>query len=57
MFRRLVTALLLSIGLVLIGTPTFAAPPTTETTTVKNGTETFVDVAPTCAGGGPIEEG
>lgn len=56
MFRRIVTALLLSMGLILIGTPAFAAPPTTETTTVKNATETFVDVVPTCAGGGPAYE-
>jgi hypothetical protein len=53
MVRRLITAVLLSAGLLLVGTPAFAEPPTTETTTVKNGSETFVDVVPTCEGGGP----
>ena len=53
MVRRLITALLLITGLIFVGSPAFAGPPTTETTTVKNGTETFVDVVPTCAGGGP----
>lgn len=32
-----------------------ASPPETETTTVK-GTETFVDVVPTCEEGGPLYE-
>lgn len=32
-----------------------ASPPVTETTTTK-GTETFIDVAPTCEEGGPLYE-
>ena len=31
-----------------------AAPPQTETTTQKNVVETFVDVVPSCVGGGPL---
>jgi hypothetical protein len=40
----------------VLALPATAAPPTTETTTEHNVTETFVDVAPTCEGGGPLYE-
>jgi len=33
-----------------------AAPPVTETNNVHGGTETFIDVAPTCEEGGPLYE-
>ena len=49
MFAGLFTA-----GLLLIATPAFAGPPVTETTTAKNVVETFVDVVPSCQGGGPL---
>jgi hypothetical protein len=44
MFRRMLTALM-TVGLLSIGAPAFAAPPETETTVQKNLVETFVDVA------------
>src|SRR4030095_1307523 len=53
MFRR-VFAGLVTAGLLLIATPAFAQPPVTETVTEKNVVETFVDVVPTCEGGGPL---
>src|SRR4029453_1158724 len=53
MFRR-VFARLVTAGLLLIATPAFAQPPVTETVTEKNVVETFVDVVPTCEGGGPL---
>jgi hypothetical protein len=55
MFRRLFSVLLTA-GLLLIATPAFAQPPATETTTERNVTETFIDVVPTCQGGGPEYE-
>ena len=55
MFRRLFIGFLTA-GLLLIATPAFAEPPTTETTTEKNATETFIDVVPTCELGGPAYE-
>jgi len=53
MLRRL-TVLLVTGFLVLLAGPAYAAPPTTTTTTAKNVVETFVDVVPTCEGGGPL---
>src|SRR6266571_4832521 len=53
MIRRLPVGLL-AVGLLLVGAPAFAQPPVTETTHQKNLVETFVDVAPTCEGGGPL---
>jgi hypothetical protein len=53
MLRRL-TVVLLTGFLVLLAGPAYAAPPTTTTTTEKGLVETFVDVAPTCEGGGPL---
>jgi hypothetical protein len=53
MIRRLLVGLL-AVGLLLVGAPAFAQPPVTETTHQKNLVETFVDVAPTCEGGGPL---
>jgi len=53
MFRRL-TVVLLTAFLALIAGPANAAPPTTETNHVKDFVETFVDVVPTCEGGGPL---
>lgn len=52
MIRRLF-AMLLTAFLVLLGGPALASP-VTETTTQKNLVENFVDVVPTCAGGGPL---
>jgi hypothetical protein len=53
MLRRLITALL-AIFLVLLAGPAVAGPPTTQTNTAKNLVESFVDVVPTCEGGGPL---
>jgi len=53
MVRRLLVGLL-AVGLLLVGAPPFAQPPVTETTTQKNLVETFVDVVPSCEGGGPL---
>ena len=52
MLRRL-SLVLLTGFLVLLGGPAYAAP-TTTTNTAKGVVETFVDVVPTCAGGGPL---
>jgi hypothetical protein len=54
MLRRLVFGCLVAGLLLVSAAPAFAAPPTTETTTTKNLVETFVDVVPTCEGGGPL---
>lgn len=53
MMRRLALVLLTGF-LVLLAGPAHAAPPTTTTTTAKGLVETFVDVIPTCEGGGPL---
>jgi hypothetical protein len=52
MLRRL-TLVLLTTFLVLLAGPAYAAP-TTETNTAKGVVETFVDVVPSCEGGGPL---
>ena len=52
MLRRL-TLVLLTGFLVLIAGPAYAAP-TTTTTVTKGVVDTFVDVVPTCEGGGPL---
>jgi hypothetical protein len=52
MFRR-IAVVLLSAFLFLIAGPAYAAP-TTETHHAKGLVETFVDVVPTCEGGGPL---
>jgi hypothetical protein len=38
----------------LTAAPAFAGPPVTETTIAKDVVETFVDVVPSCEGGGPL---
>jgi hypothetical protein len=53
MFRRLIVGLLAT-GLMLIGAPASAAGPTTDTIHEKGLVETFVDVVPSCEGGGPL---
>jgi len=53
MLRRLLAGVL-TVGLLLIGTPAYAQPPTTETVHEKNVVETFEDVVPTCEFGGPL---
>jgi hypothetical protein len=53
MLRRL-SLVLLTGCLVLLADPAYAAPPTTTTNIAKDVVETFVDVLPTCAGGGPL---
>jgi hypothetical protein len=53
MFRRLIV-LPLTAFLFLVAGPAYAGPPTTETNTQKGLVETFVDVVPTCEGGGPL---
>jgi hypothetical protein len=53
MLRRTFAGLLTA-GLLLIATPAFAQPPVTETVVEKNVVETFVDVVPSCEGGGPL---
>jgi hypothetical protein len=52
MLRRL-TLVLVTGFLVLFAVPAYAAP-TTTTTTQQGVVETFVDVVPTCEGGGPL---
>jgi hypothetical protein len=52
MLRRLFAGVL-TVGLLLIGSPAYAQPPVTETTTEKNVVETFVDVVPSCEFDGP----
>jgi hypothetical protein len=56
MFRRLLIVSLMTVGLLSIGAPAFAAPPETETTVQKNLVETFVDIVPTsnCVEEGPL---
>jgi hypothetical protein len=53
MFRRLIVVPLTAL-LVLVAGPAYADPPTTETNTAKGLVETFVDVVPSCEGGGPL---
>jgi hypothetical protein len=55
MFRRLACGLLAA-GLLLLMTAPAAIgqPPTTTTTHEKGLVETFLDVVPTCEGGGPL---
>jgi len=52
--RRLLMTGLMTAGLLFTGGQAFAAPPVNETTHEKNFVETFVDVVPTCEGGGPL---
>jgi len=52
MFRRII-AVLLGTFLVLVVGPAYAGP-TTETNHAKGLVETFVDVVPSCEGGGPL---
>jgi hypothetical protein len=52
MFGRSVVGLITA-GVLLFAAPAFAQPPVTETTIQKGLVETFVDVVPTCEGGGP----
>jgi hypothetical protein len=52
MFGRSVVGVMTA-GLLLFAAPAFAQPPVSETTTQKGLVETFVDVVPTCEGGGP----
>jgi hypothetical protein len=52
MLRR-ISVVLLTGFLVLLAGPAYAAP-TTTTHTTKGVVETFVDVVPTCEGGGPL---
>ena len=54
MLRRLLIVGFVTAGLLFTGAPAFAAPTVTETTHQKNLVETFVDVVPTCEGGGPL---
>jgi hypothetical protein len=55
MLRRLLMVGLTAAGLLTIGAPAFAGPPVSNTTThEKNFVETFVDVVPSCEGGGPL---
>ena len=51
MFRQLIVVPLTAL-LVLVAGPAYAGPPTTETHTEKGLVETFVDVIPSCEGGG-----
>jgi hypothetical protein len=55
MLRRLLIMVgLMTAGLLFTGAPAFAAPPVTETNHAKGLVETFVDVVPSCEGGGPL---
>jgi hypothetical protein len=53
MVRRLLVGLVAA-GLLLVGAPAYAQPPVTTTTVQKNLVDTFVDVVPSCEGGGPL---
>jgi hypothetical protein len=53
MVRRLLVGVMAA-GLLLVGAPAFAQPPVTTTNVQKNLVETFVDVVPSCEGGGPL---
>ena len=53
MLRRVFTGVLAG-GLFLLLGGTAVAAPQTETTRQKNVVETFVDVVPSCVGGGPL---
>jgi hypothetical protein len=53
MFRRLAFGLIAA-GLLSLAAPALAQPPTNTTTHEKGLVETFVDVIPTCEGGGPL---
>jgi len=54
MLRRLALVLLTGFFVLLAGPAAQAAPPSTTTNTAKGLVETFVDVVPTCEGGGPL---
>jgi hypothetical protein len=54
MLYRLVVGLIAAVGLLLTAAPALADPPTTTTTHEKGLVETFVDVVPSCEGGGPL---
>jgi hypothetical protein len=53
MLRSSVVGLIAVVGL-LVAAPAFADPPVTTTTHEKGLVETFVDVVPSCEGGGPL---
>ena len=53
MVRRLLVGVMAA-GLLLVGAPAFAQPPVNTTNVQKNLVETFVDVVPSCEGGGPL---
>jgi len=53
MVRRTLVGLLV-LGLMLVGAPAIAAGPVTATTHEKGLVETFVDLLPSCEGGGPL---
>ena len=55
MLRRLLIMVgLMTAGLLFTGAPAFAAPPVNETNHAKGLVDTFVDVVPSCEGGGPL---
>ena len=54
MLRRVFTGVLAGGLFLLLGGTAVAAPPQTETITQKNVVDTFVDVVPSCEGGGPL---
>lgn len=54
MLRRLAVLGCTTAALLFTGAPAFAGPPVTETTHEHGVVETFVDVVPTCEGGGPL---
>ena len=53
MLQRVIVGLLAA-GLLMTAGPALAEPPVTETRHEKNLVETFVDVVPSCEGGGPL---
>ena len=54
MLYRLVVGLIAAVGLLVTAVPALADPPVTTTTNQKGLVETFVDVVPSCEGGGPL---
>lgn len=54
MIRRILTGALAAAMMMVFTAGTATAAPVTTTNTAKNLVETFVDVVPTCEGGGPL---
>jgi hypothetical protein len=54
--RAVLIALIALVATGILAAAAIAAPPTTETTNVKNQVETFIDVIPSCENADPCED-